>query len=46
MLEIDFNKKNMDKCLCLNCPVQKDSSCVKDQVEEMEEIGKDIDIDG
>lgn len=31
MLEIDFNKKNLDKCLCLNCPVQKDSSCVKDQ---------------
>ena len=45
MLEIDFNKKNLDKCLCSNCPVQQDNSCVKDQVEEMEEIGKDIDID-
>ncbi len=45
MLKIDFNKRNMEKCLCLGCPVQKDSACIKDQVEIMEEVNKDVDID-
>ncbi len=38
MLEIDFNKENMEKCLCPDCPVQTGSSCVKDQVKDMKEI--------
>ena len=45
MFKIDFNKENMAKCHCPDCPVQKNSSCVKDQIKEMEEIGKDMDID-
>ena len=45
MLKIDFNRKNIEKCLCTGCPVQKENSCIKDQIEEMEEISKDIDID-
>jgi hypothetical protein len=32
MLKIDFNRENLDKCLCPGCPVQKESNCIKDQV--------------
>jgi hypothetical protein len=45
MLKIDFNRENLDKCLCPGCPVQKESNCIKDQVIEMEEVSHDIDID-
>ncbi len=45
MLKIDFDKENMEKCLCADCPVQANSSCVNDQLKMMEEIGHSIDID-
>jgi hypothetical protein len=45
MLKIDFNKKNMEKCLCDKCPVQSNSQCVIDELKIMEEIGHSIDID-
>jgi hypothetical protein len=45
MLKIDFNLENVEKCLCAECPVQKKSSCVKDQMKIIEEIGHSVDID-
>ncbi len=45
MLKIDFNLENMEKCLCAECPVLSKSSCVKDQIKIMEEIGHSVDID-
>jgi hypothetical protein len=45
MLKIDFNQENMEKCLCAECPVQAKSSCVKDQIKIMDEIGHSVDID-
>jgi len=45
MFKIDFNQENLEKCLCLNCPVQVNSPCIKDQIKLMEEIGHSIDID-
>ncbi|NYB53122.1 MAG: DUF2769 domain-containing protein [Methanobacteriaceae archaeon] len=46
MVKIDFNKANMDKCLCYKCKVQKNSSCVKDKVILLNErvLGLDVDI--
>lgn len=35
----------MEKCLCATCPVQAESSCVKDQLKMMEEVGHSTDID-
>lgn len=32
MLKIELNKKNLKKCLCPDCPVQMDNSCIKDQI--------------
>lgn len=29
--EIDFDRKNMIRCLCTMCPVQKDSICVQNK---------------
>ena len=45
MLKIDFNLENMEKCLCGKCPVQSKSSCVKDEMKIIEEIGHTLDID-
>lgn len=45
MLKIEFNLENMEKCLCTECPVQAESSCVKDQLKIMEESKHSIDID-
>lgn len=44
MLKIEFTKENLDKCLCIDCPVQSKSSCVKNQIKKIEEINQsDID---
>ena len=45
MFKIEFTPENMEKCLCAECPVQAESSCIKDQLKIMEEIGHSIDID-
>jgi len=45
MLKIDFNPENIEKCLCAECPVQSNSSCVRYQLKMMEEIGHSIDLD-
>ena len=45
MLKIDFNQENMGKCLCSDCLVQSNSSCVNDQIKLIEEVGHSIDID-
>jgi hypothetical protein len=45
MLKIDFSQENMEKCLCTECPVQKKSSCVKDQLKIMQETEYSVDID-
>ncbi len=45
MFEVDFNPENMEKCLCAKCPVQANSSCVKDQLKNIEETGHSTDID-
>lgn len=45
MFKIDFNPENMEKCLCEECPVQKKSICVQNQLKTMQEIGKSMDID-
>jgi hypothetical protein len=45
MLKIDFNRENIEKCLCTDCPVHKGNNCIEDQVKLMEEISKDLDID-
>ncbi|MGB9980149.1 DUF2769 domain-containing protein [Methanobacterium sp.] len=31
-MEIEFNAENIEKCLCLQCKVQKKSQCVRDKV--------------
>ncbi len=45
MFKIDFNRENLEKCLCTECPVQSESSCIKDQLKLMEETGHSLDID-
>ena len=45
MLKIDFDLENIEKCLCAKCLVQSNSSCVKDQMKIMEEVGHSVDID-
>jgi hypothetical protein len=45
MLEIDFNQENLEKCLCIECPVQTKSQCIKDQIKLWKELGHSIDID-
>jgi len=27
MVEVDYNKKNLERCMCISCPVQMDSVC-------------------
>ena len=46
MLKIDFNFENMEKCMCAECPVQSKSSCVKDRIKLIDEIGHSVDLDG
>ena len=31
-MEIDFNKENIEKCLCIQCEVQKKSQCVHNKL--------------
>ncbi len=45
MLKIDFNLNNLEKCLCSKCPVQTKSSCIKDQMKIIEEVGHSVDLD-
>ncbi|REE25250.1 uncharacterized protein DUF2769 [Methanothermobacter defluvii] len=30
-MEVDFSMKNIRRCLCLDCPVQRNSRCVADK---------------
>ena len=46
MLEIELTLKNLKKCLCPDCPVQKDNSCIRDQTILLEETGHSTDLDG
>ncbi len=32
---VPFNRADAPKCICLDCPVQLDSACVKDQAQKM-----------
>jgi len=45
MLKINFDLENMEKCLCSECPVQSNNSCVNDQIKIIEEVGHSVDID-
>lgn len=45
MIKIKFNQQNLEKCLCLECPVQAKSSCVSDQLKIMRETKHSMDID-
>lgn len=40
MLKINFDELNLQKCLCPNCPVQSENSCVKEQRKAIEENTK------
>lgn len=46
MSKIAFNKKNIDKCLCKTCNVQKKSRCVEDKLLLLKEkvLGLNIDM--
>ncbi|MDN5373750.1 MAG: hypothetical protein PWP32_515 [Methanothermobacter sp.] len=30
-MEVDFSMENIRRCLCLECPVQRESRCVRDK---------------
>jgi hypothetical protein len=34
--QVQFTLDNIDKCQCLNCPVQHDSSCAMDKAKAMQ----------
>lgn len=36
--KIPFTRENAKKCICWQCPVQKDSQCIKSNEEKMGEV--------
>lgn len=47
MSKVPFNTTNIKKCLCVKCPVQKDSNCVKEKMKmELGDNPKKDDVPG
>lgn len=38
MVDIEFNMENVQKCLCPGCPVQAQSSCVKEKLDKLKSM--------
>lgn len=38
MGKVEFNMENIEKCVCMNCPVQEKSACISEKKKIMEEI--------
>ncbi|GAB6055931.1 DUF2769 domain-containing protein [Methanobacterium alkalithermotolerans] len=38
MSKVEFNTKNLEKCICKTCPVQAESSCVKEKNIKVQEM--------
>ncbi|MGB9936472.1 MAG: DUF2769 domain-containing protein [Methanobacterium sp.] len=39
MAKVEFNAKNIERCLCPECPVQVSSPCVRQQLNKIQESG-------
>ena len=38
MAKVEFNLENVQKCICITCPVQADSACVKTKQIKLQEM--------
>jgi hypothetical protein len=38
MVKVEFNLENIQKCICVECPAQMESTCFKEKQKKIEEI--------
>ncbi|MEW6010265.1 MAG: DUF2769 domain-containing protein [Euryarchaeota archaeon] len=38
MSKVEFNRENLEKCICKTCPVQAESSCAKEKNMKVKEM--------
>lgn len=42
MSKVKFNVENLERCICMSCPVQADSNCIKEKKIKIMEMMPDI----